>query len=147
MKTRKRFYSEHVETTYMDHEDEPIWLHLLYEKRVSSKKVDAMLDAYQTVLHQHGQHIPICVQLTRHLEKLRQEIDIEETETDVWLADPIAIADYCTRYPVMENKCYLVSESLYHQMSESFKPTEEVVFESIIQSIAKHQGMYFALIE
>ena len=147
MKIRTRFYYQHLETEYLGYEDKSIWLHLVYNSAISKKRIDAMLYAYQCIIYQHGMHAPICVQATKHLQKIRDEVDIEETEAGVWLADPIALAEYCTRNLVDEKKYYLVSESLYHRMSESFKPVGEVGFESLVQSVAKDEGMFYALIE
>ena len=147
MKILKRFYYQHLETTYLDNEGKSVWLHLVYDNKVAQKKIDAMLDAFESIIHQHGLHAPICVQLTKHLEKVRGRVDIEETEAGVWLANPMALAEYCTRNPIIEDLYYLVSESLYHRMSESFKPLAEIGFESLVQSVTQHEGMFYALIE
>ena len=142
-----RFCVEHFEFSYKNEEGRRIWAHLVSDVPVEKCRVERLIEGFKCIIHQYGCYHAICVQSTTQLEVLRKMVEIEETAAGVWLADSVEFVDYCSRNPAAEDRAYLVSDSLFRQMSESFITVDNVPFESVIQHVAKQQGLHYVLIE
>lgn len=147
MRVASSFFSRHFELPYRDEKNREVWIHLVHSDPVGDNQIERMLDAFEVILHQFGIHVPICVQGTRGVGIYGNAVDIEQTERNVHLVNPLSFVEFRTRTPVADTAIYLVSGGIYHQMSESFRPAQDVSIDKVLSQMAVERGLLYALVE
>ena len=141
------FFSQHFELPYRTNKNEEVWAHLVHSDPLADATTGGMLDAFECLILQYGLHIPICIEAVPSIEICAKDVAVEQTEEQVWLVDPLSYIDFGVRAANPAPRIYLVSDSMYHQMSESFYPATPVPFEELIRDTACDNGLFYALTE
>ena len=147
MRVVPSFYTRHFELPYRDQENRDIWIHLIHLDPVSDDQVGRLLDAFEVIIHQYGIHVPICIQATLGINIYGNAVDIEQTEDNVYLANPLSFIEFCSRNPVADTRIYLVTDIIYHQIRESFQPAHDRRLDQVLQETVRQHGLFYVLVE
>lgn len=129
MKSLKPFHTLHFY-------ENKIWTHLVSEELLSKEMIEAFRSAHKVVDYQYP-----SAQMVVHLVEKgfyfdADLVDIEETEENIFLVDPMLLAD------VDVSTACLLTNNLYIKLCAVFTQAgEDKYFEDVIADTARHEGM------
>lgn len=145
------FYEQHIATLELG------LLHVVSEKPVSNKVVQAMMNAAEVLYHQYGagrvnidgeqEGASICVQYLPNLDRvIKENVSLPETERHICLANPLEIIMFYQSHPEYCSQIYLMSDPLNVKFHHLLKFEQNKSFDDVIKAVFEQEGLLYTII-